>query len=143
MEKGIESLEPLRNLKNLRILSMINGAAPEGSYRSMEPISGLTQLESLEIGIRRQSDVDLSCLSGLTKLSHLSIDCNVGGGGDPIIDLTPLENLTELRTLDLSLAQIRDLTPLASLPNLQSVTILGPENLDTTPLAHVPSVNVN
>ena len=72
MEMGIESLEPLRNLKNLRVLSVVNGPALEGSFQSMEPLSGLTQLESLEIGIR-QADVDLSCLSGLTKLRNLYI----------------------------------------------------------------------
>ena len=142
MEMRIESLEPLRNLKNLRVLSVVKGPAVEGSFQSMEPLSGLTQLESLEIGIR-QADVDLSCLSGLTKLRNLYIQGTMNNSEDPIIDLTPLENLTELQTLDLSLAQIRDLTPLASLPNLQSVTIFGPENLDTTPLAHVPSVNIN
>ena len=142
MERGIESLEPLRNLTNLRVLSMVNGSTPEGSYQSMEPLSGLTNLESLEIGIR-QAYVDLSCLAGLTKLNYLSIDGNMNSSEDPIIDLTPLESLTELRTLDLSLSQIQDLTPLASLPNLQSVTIFGPENLDTTPLSHVPSVNIN
>ena len=142
MEMRIESLEPLRNLKNLRVLSVVKGPAVEGSFQSMEPLSGLTQMESLEIGIR-QADVDLSCLSGLTKLRNLYIQGTMNNSEDPIIDLTPLENLTELQTLDLSLAQIRDLTPLASLPNLQSVTIFGPENLDTTPLAHVPSVNIN
>ena len=143
MEMGIESLEPLRNLKNLRVLSAVNGPALEGSFQSMEPLSGLTQLESLELRIRRQSDVDLSCLSRLTKLSNLSIDTSRTSSEDPVIDLSPLENLTNLRSLDLSLPQIRDLTPLASLSNLQSVTISGPENLDTSPLAHVPSVNIN
>ena len=62
--------------------------------------------------------------------------------GDPVIDLTPLGSLTQLRSVELSLPQIRDLTPLAALPNLQSVTIRGAENLDTSPLANVPQVNV-
>ena len=53
MEMRIESLEPLRNLKNLRVLSVVKGPAVEGSFQSMEPLSGLTQLESLEIGIRQ------------------------------------------------------------------------------------------
>ena len=49
---------------------------------------------------------------------------------------------SQLRSVELSLPQIRDLTPLAALPNLQSVTIRGAENLDTSPLANVPQVNV-
>ena len=57
---SVESLEPLRDLKNLRILSMENGGSADGSFQSLEPLSGLTQLESLEIRMRYQRDVDWS-----------------------------------------------------------------------------------
>ena len=73
---------------------------------------------------------------------NLYISNSKSTSNDPIIDLTPLKGLTNLRSLELYLANIRDLSPLAALPNLQSVNIVGPENLDVTPLAHVPVVNV-
>ena len=139
---SVESLEPLRDLKNLRILSMENGGSADGSFQSLEPLSGLTQLESLEIRMRYQRDVDLEPISSLTNLTTLSITATSTRSDDPVLDLTPLGSLTKLRSLSLSLSNIRDLSPLAALPNLQSVNIVGPENLDVTPLAHVPVVNV-
>ena len=89
-----------------------------------------------------QADVNFSYFSGMTKLTTLYVTTNRTACGDPVIDLTPLGSLTQLRSVELSLPQIRDLTPLAALPNLQSVTISGAENLDTSPLANVPQVNV-
>ena len=142
MEHSVESLEPLRNLKNLKVLTMSTGRSADGSFRSMEPLSGLTSLESLELNVPQLADVDLSYLSGMTKLTTLYVTTNRTASGDPVIDLTPLGSLTQLRSVELSLPQIRDLTPLAALPNLQSVTISGAENLDTSPLANVPQVNV-
>ena len=142
MEYSVESLEPLRNLKNLKILTMSAGRRAEGTFRSMEPLSGLTNLESLELNVPNEADVDFSYLSGMTKLMTLYITTSRTTSEDPVIDLTPLSSLTQLRSVELSLPQIRDLTPLASLPNLQSVTINGAENLDTSPLANVPQVNV-
>ena len=143
MDHTIQSLEPLRNLTNLKILTMSTGRQAEGTFHSMEPLSGLTNLESLELNVPRQEDVDFSYLSGMTKLTTLYITASRNTSADPVIDLTPLSGLTQLRSVQLSLSQIRDLSPLASLPNLQSVTIRGAENLDTSPLANVPQVNVN
>ena len=108
----------------------------------MEPLSGLTNLESLELNVPNQADVNFSYFSGMTKLTTLYVTAGRTASGDPVIDLTPLGSLTQLRSVELSLPQIRDLTPLAALPNLQSVTISGAENLDTSPLANVPQVNV-
>ena len=142
MEHSVESLEPLRNLKNLKVLTMSTGRSADGTFRSMEPLSGLTNLESLELNVPNQADVNFSYFSGMTKLTTLYVTTNRTASGDPVIDLTPLGSLTQLRSVELSLPQIRDLTPLAALPNLQSVTIRGAENLDTSPLANVPQVNV-
>ena len=144
MEHSVESLEPLRNLKNLKILNMAGGRSAQGTFRSMEPLSGLTNLESLELNVPQLADVDLSYLSGMTKLTtlYISFSRDDSGDGDSVIDLTPLGSLTQLRSVELYLFRIRDLTPLAALPNLQSVTISGAENLDTSPLANVPQVNV-
>ena len=142
MEHSVESLEPLRNLKNLKVLTMSTGRSAEGTFRSMEPLSGLTNLESLELNVPNEADVNFSYLSGMTKLTALYITASRTTSDEPVIDLIPLSGLTQLRSVELSLPQIRDLTPLASLPNLQSVTIRGAENLDTSCLANVPSVNI-
>ena len=142
MEHSVESLEPLRNLKNLKVLTMSTGRSADGTFRSMEPLSGLTNLESLELNVPNEADVNFSYLSGMTKLTALYITASRTASDGPVIDLTPLSSLTQLRSVELSLPQIRDLTPLASLPNLQSVTIRGAENLDTSCLTNVPQVNV-
>ena len=123
MEHSVESLEALRNLKNLKILNMAGGRSAQGTFRSMEPLSGLTNLESLELNVPQLADVDLSYLSGMTKLTtlYISFSRDDSGDGDSVIDLTPLGSLTQLRSVELYLFRIRDLTPLAALPNLQSV----------------------
>ena len=56
---------------------------------------------------------------------------------NPISDLTPLANLTNLRYLDLTECQIADITPLANLIQLQSLHISSNQIVDIGPLANL------
>lgn len=105
----------------------------------ISPLSGLVNLQSLYS--RRNYISDLSPLSGLTQLADLSII----NYNDPtedelpwqLTDLTPLANLTNLRSLDLSQNRISDLTPLANLTNLTTLNLSANKITDISPLANL------
>jgi Leucine-rich repeat (LRR) protein len=108
-----DDFTPLFDLPNLTRLRF---RSSEVSSRALAQLSGLTNLERLELrninttGSRKVSDI--SFVSGLTNLIHLDL------GFNEISDLSPLRNLTSLMYLDLVDNQISDLTPLYGLTNL-------------------------
>ena len=122
---GVDSLEPLRGLTELRSLR-IRYYDADAPALSLEPLSGLTKLTDLDFHGRVQNG-DLSGLSGLTELRALQIDhqsWNGGNGND--------------RTY------IRDLSPLAGLTKLNSLQVNGTaENIDTSPVSFVSDLNIN
>ena len=119
---------------------------------SLEPLRNLTELRDLRIRANNSEDGELSLapLAGLTKLNSLDISGDLVGG-----DLSALSGLTELRSLSIShydrnydryenRQEIRDLSPLSSLTNLSSLNIYGAaEGIDTSPVAHVPDLSIS
>ena len=71
--------------------------------------------------------VDLSPLAGLTKLNILSITAQsyYDSPNPSVTNLSALENLQDLRTLELVCTNVSNFSPLRSLENLQSVTIIN------------------
>ena len=126
MECSVESLEPLRGLTGLRVLSIQNGYSSSGkAFSSLEPLSGLTNLTQLSV----RGDVagSLSALSGLTELRVLQIQ---------------QEDRDYTRWEDREV--IRDLSPLSGLTKLSSLTVYGAaENIDTSPVSFVSDLNIN
>ena len=59
-----------------------------------------------------------------------------------IEDLTGLDTLTALRTVDLSFNRIEDVTPLAGLPSLQALNLTANRVVDAAPLAGLPALEV-
>lgn len=89
--------------------------------------------------------MDLSPLAGLTKLNVLSItaQCYYDSPNPSVTNLSALENLQDLRTLELDFTNVSDISPLRNLKNLQSVTIYSSGHTtvtDWSPVDHVPSV---
>ena len=145
MECSVASLEPLRNMTNLRVLSMRNGSSPDGtSFSSLEPLAGLTGL--VELSIRTpQGITDLSPLSGLTNLRTLYLDVYGQYDDPPLTDISALGNLASLQSLTLQERGLTDLSPLSNCTKLQTLTIYegGEQRItDLSPVSHVPNVTI-
>ena len=83
---------------------------------SVSPLSGLTQLEDLDLHWNDDID-DLSPLSGLSHLRRLILRrCAVG-------DISILSKLTSLQEIDLTECRIRDVSPLSGLSGLRQVNL--------------------
>ncbi|MCL1880583.1 MAG: leucine-rich repeat domain-containing protein [Oscillospiraceae bacterium] len=115
---GSRARTQLGTLTNLRTLSLIS-VNVEGDYSFL---LNLPNLEWLDARLSRISN--LHHFRNLTSLTHLNLS------GNPITCLTPLENLTNLRTLDISHQSsftpnpyLNNITPLRNMTNLQSLHI--------------------
>ena len=162
-EVDLAPVAGLTNLTELRIHSTQNGAGSGVYVKDLSVLSGLTQLEYLELeapvlesldGLEDMSALeelrltigpglrDIGALSGLTELTSLQISNN---GDDPYIrDLSPLSGLTQLKTLDFRSNGIEDLSPLAGLTQLQDLHLMGSEATYTTtaPLSGLTQLRV-
>ena len=140
------NLDGLANLTKLQSLEISDGV------ESLEPLRNLTELRDLRIRANNSDDGELSLapLSGLTKLNSLDISADLAGG-----DLSALAGLAELRSLNIShydrnydryddRVEIQDLSPLAGLSKLNSLRIYGAaEGIDTSPVAFVPDLDIS
>ncbi len=111
-------LEGLTNLENLEL------SGKEAIYTSLDFLSGLTKLTSLTLPAKAISvpTYDISALAGLTNLTSINISKDIQ-------DLTPLQGLTELETLCIENGQIQpslsfpSLEPLKNLTNLKKLRL--------------------
>ena len=86
---------------------------------NLSPLSGLTNLTSLDLGNNRLSDEDMSVLSGLPNLTRLSLHNN------SISDVSVLSGLPKLTRLSLGNNRISDVSVLSGLPNLTVLSLYG------------------
>ena len=130
---GVDSLEPLRNLKKLAYL-FING---EGAYQDFSPISELMELQTLRLvgtGNSQMAPGDLQFISGLTQLKTLELHF------DGTLSLRGIEGLTALETVTLMYhngddAFCVDIEALSGLTNLKELTLcIDHRVLDLSPL---------
>lgn len=102
--------------------------------RLFEALAGQPQLQSLTV--KWGDYADLSSLSGMVELQHLSL-----GGASGVHDLGPISTLVRLKTLVVEgFREIADLSPLAELQHLTSLELGG--NWMTPTNAHVRSIAV-
>ena len=95
----------------------------------------ITRQELLNLMRLRVESPQLSNLTGLehaTNLENLSL-----GGTGMVSDLTPISNLTSLKTLNAGSNQISDIRPLANLTNLAGLSLWSNEIQDISPLANL------
>ena len=138
--RGDMQADGIQSFKGLELI--IYGCGSE-SLRDTTPLSGLTNLTKLSLPSRYSNDgvYDLSGISGLTKLQELRVYGKV-------TSLEPLQNLTELRTLDLSSVAdwdhpLQSLAVFSGLENLRSLTISHvAEGVDTSPVSQVTNLNI-
>ena len=127
MYAGVKDLSPLANLTKLQTLYIYNGTT-KPSDTSLEPVRNLTELREFYFYAYGENvSVDLSPLAGLTKLNILSITAQsyYDSPNPSVTNLSALENLQDLRTLELVCTNVSNFSPLRSLENLQSVTIIN------------------
>ena len=115
--RSLSGLEYATNLKSLS-LSDVGCMFPlTAEFIDLTPLSGLTKLTELSLaGNRFTSIAPLSSLTNLTSLTLWRYQ---------ITDLTPLSGLTSLTSLFLSYNQITDIAPLVELANLSQLSFLG------------------
>ena len=119
-KNGITDISPLAGLVNLKELNI-----EENIVTSLEALSRLTQLKELRAGKNRITD--LSPLAGLVNLETLSLESNSYMEQDAsgsyvdtgIFEITALEGLTALKSLNISYNNITSLAPVSALPNLE------------------------
>lgn len=127
MYAGVKDLSPLANLTKLQALYIYNGTT-KPSDTSLEPVRNLTELREFYFYAYGENvSVDLSPLAGLTKLNILSITAQsyYDSPNPSVTNLSALENLQDLRNLELVCTNVSNFSPLRSLENLQSVTIIN------------------
>src|SRR5581483_1022664 len=115
----VKSLDPLRNLKNLRALSLFQNARIE----SLDGIEELQNLEYLSMGFFN-TQFALNPLSRCIQLRYLWMSSTIMGR-QYVDSLGPLSPLTKLERLILSGTRVRDrkLTPLHGLKKLIEIRL--------------------
>lgn len=121
-ESGISDITPLKAMSNLTYLSA-NG----NRIVDLSPLSGLTRLARLLLV--NNGITDITPLAGLKNLTNLNLD------GNAISDFSPLSGLTGLTWLSLEGTGLSDLTPLSGLVNLTDARFCSNEIVDLTPIA--------
>ena len=160
--KELTSIAPVANLKGLTRFYLSGGTVADFS-----PLRDLTTLTSLDIrGNTVQNGMmapDLKWMSKLTNLTRLEIGTPSDRGAPrPLVsfegipsaqrltaakfsggapaDLTPLQALSKLTSLDLTNIILPDLTPLTKLTELKELSLYGSEVKDFSPLAALPKL---
>ena len=112
-------LSPLRELTNLQNLQISPSGGSNG-IKGVEDLSFLTELTGLKkLKLTISPEVqDLSPLSGLTEITDLSLF-----GNFPTSNLNFLSGMSDLRTLKLWVDEIQDLSTLEGLSQLKSLDI--------------------
>jgi uncharacterized repeat protein (TIGR02543 family) len=122
----------VRNLSGLEYavnLTKLN--IMNSQVESITPIKNLTKLTDLHISTMRSSGktLDITVLDNLTNLKNLVLM------NQSLKDISPLSRLKDLESVDLSNNMIEDLTPLTLLQNLKTV------NLDTNKITDISTIN--
>ena len=107
---------------------------------NLDALKYFTNLNFLAMNWALQNDgkgVDLSPLSGLDSLEHLSICCN------EIYDISPLSSLVNLRSLWIwGCRYISDISALSGMTEMTDLWIKGNSIEDITPLSNMKNLNL-
>lgn len=140
----IQSIEPLGQLTNLRLLSLAGT-----NVSDLTPIRNLTEL--VELDLSRTKVFDLSPLKYSIRLARLNVNDtevrsvavlekmtalqNLEMQGTHVFDFEALSFLTSLVNLDLRNTQLTSLTPIAGLSALMELNVSKTNIQDLTPVS--------
>ena len=108
---ALKDISPLRGLKNLELLRLSHN-----DITDISPVKGLTNLKHLFLSHNRIEKID--AIRNLTDLESLDFARNIGE--ERISDISAIANLTKLKLLGLSDANIPDISVLKNLVNLET-----------------------
>ena len=108
---ALKDISPLRGLKNLELLRLSHN-----DITDISPVKGLTNLKHLFLSHNRIEKID--AIRNLTDLESLDFARNIGE--ERISDISAIANLTKLKLLGLSDANIPDISILKNLVNLET-----------------------
>ena len=171
-DRGIHHLEGIQHLKNLRTLNLI-----DNRIQDVTPLENLTKMQELNLRnneITNLEDINLVVLKDLPELKVLSLRHNVVRHEDSsqtritnisvlkdfhqleslelrdnhIKDITPLQDLTQLKVLDISQNPLKegDISPLKDLVGLLHLNIRETGVKDLSPLEnmiHIEYLNIH
>ena len=120
----INDISEIQYLTKLRVLNLNNT-----TVKTLEHLENLVQLEELTLSrFMRLSNED-------NLLFNLAPTPDIFG---PLIsDLTPIKNLLNLRTLDITNQNVNSISPIQSLLNLKSIRMCGNNITDIQPLVNL------
>lgn len=118
-----ESIEPLRNLLNLKQLDLSGG-----NITDITPLENLTELILLDVGYNNLTEI--SPVSKMKKLIRLYIRLN------KINDISGIKNLESLDYLDAADNEIKDISELQYLPNIHLIGLSRNQIEDILPLVN-------
>lgn len=122
--RGISRLEPLRDFKQLKKLTLI-----ENKIEDLAPIQGLSALEELDISFNKVES--LNALNGM-KLRILSASDN------PLAQVDELRDLPEVRFMDISEGQLAALPDTSKMENLRDLIAVN-NRIDSNGLREIHS----
>ena len=108
------------NIKSLEGLqhakNLVSISLHGNAVESLEPIANLTKLTSFNVNMNR-TITDLTPLENLTNMKYLMIEEN------PYTDLTPLRNMDKLVMLNIGSSNVTNVETLTQLPQIQELYI--------------------
>jgi len=125
-----------QELESLRYMVNVSNLSLSGEAFDLSPLSGLTNLT--HVSFSRAHVTDLTPLQGLPNLTHLQL------WNAQVTDttLTQLSGFTNLIDLDLNGNPITDITPLSGLTNLTHLRLWNTQVSDITPLLGLANLRV-
>ena len=114
----INDIKALSNLTNLKYLSLI-----ETNISNIEALKNLTKLTNLSItsNLSEKNDngvKDISILSNLKELEHLSIR------GNSVVDITPIKDLENLKSIDFYNNKIENISSMQEWKSIKNITYI-------------------
>jgi internalin A len=125
----VADLRPVSSLRNLKKLSIDR----MGDSANISPLSFMTELEEIYIGINSKTD-DLQPLSSLKRLKKLHISY-IGSKPSSLKDVSPLRTLRNLEHLGIRGTQLSNVEPLSSLTKLTELYLSNNQIADIKPLS--------
>ncbi len=115
---GMDLPEDVLSLEDLHYFTGLSSLTIHNTYGSdLSVLTGLSRLKSLTLSGCSLTSEDLEAIGACTQLETLKLS------GCGLSNLAPLENLTNLKNLDLSDNSINNLTPISGLTQLESLLL--------------------
>lgn len=128
------TVDTLDDLKEFRNLTSIWLDLPNVSDYS--PLGQLTGLEYIMI-LPGADMKDMNWASPLVNVKRITM---WGGSFPSVTDISALQSLTQLETLQMSTPSVQDVSVLAALPALSDVTLFCKEDANLQPLIDAPQI---